>query len=55
MLAKRGRVLIDDSDVNCEKFAAAGGTAIVFPQRWNSAHAIEGCPADHVIKLLEAV
>ena len=55
LLAKPGRVLIDDNDDNCRKFAAAGGTSILFPQRWNSAHAIEGCPADHVIRLLEAV
>ncbi len=34
-------ILIDDSDKNCKAFRDAGGTAIVFPQLWNSA-------ADHV-------
>jgi 5'(3')-deoxyribonucleotidase len=28
-------VLIDDNDKNCEKWAAAGGHAILFPQPWN--------------------
>lgn len=39
-LAKPGRILIDDSDDNCQKFAAAGGTSILFPQRWNSMHEV---------------
>lgn len=30
-----GKILIDDSDANCEKFAAAGGQAILFPAAWN--------------------
>lgn len=34
--ASPNRVLIDDNDENCEKFIAAGGLAIVFPQKWNS-------------------
>lgn len=34
--AKPNRVLIDDSNDNCEKFIAAGGQAILFPQLWNN-------------------
>lgn len=41
LLAQPGRILIDDSDKNCEAFAAAGGHSILFPQRWNSLHQIE--------------
>lgn len=33
-----GAVLIDDADKNCDAFRAEGGAAILFPQRWNSAH-----------------
>lgn len=35
LLAKRGRVLIDDCDKNCLDFLRCGGDAIVFPQPWN--------------------
>lgn len=38
LLAAPGRLLIDDRDENCEAFRAAGGSAILFPQHWNSAH-----------------
>lgn len=38
VMARRGTVLIDDSDENCRQFFAAGGHAIVFPRRWNSQH-----------------
>lgn len=34
-LARRGVLLIDDHDGNCERFRAAGGTAVLFPQVWN--------------------
>jgi FMN phosphatase YigB (HAD superfamily) len=36
--ARRGAVLIDDADKNCDGFRAAGGSAIVFPQKWNIGH-----------------
>lgn len=36
-LAAPGRLLIDDSDENCEGFSAAGGKFILFPQPWNKA------------------
>ena len=35
-LAQPGRLLIDDKIENCERFRAAGGDAIVFPQPWNN-------------------
>lgn len=41
-LAAPGRILIDDSDKKVKKFMAAGGRAILFPQKWNSAHADTG-------------
>lgn len=37
-LATPSRVLIDDTDEKIDKWRAAGGHGIVFPQLWNSAH-----------------
>jgi 5'(3')-deoxyribonucleotidase len=34
-LASEGRLLIDDSDTNCEAFEQAGGWSILVPQPWN--------------------
>lgn len=51
-MAKPGALLIDDSDKNVEKFVAHGGDAIIFPQRWNSLHAVSEDPADYVLRLL---
>ncbi len=39
LCAGPGRVLIDDKDSNCRDFIQAGGSAIVFPQPWNSGRA----------------
>jgi hypothetical protein len=36
--ARPGAVLIDDSDLNCDRFVEAGGYAIRFPRLWNSSH-----------------
>jgi len=33
--ANSGRLLIDDSDSNCEKWRAAGGDALLVPRPWN--------------------
>lgn len=33
-----GALLIDDADANTNKFLAAGGRAILWPQPWNTAH-----------------
>jgi hypothetical protein len=58
--AGRGAVLIDDRDEGCESFIAAGGHAIVFPQPWNSAHAVvpwierEG-PAGYVLDKIRGI
>lgn len=35
LMANKQTILIDDSDSNVEKFRAAGGNAILFPQPWN--------------------
>ena len=35
LMANKQTILIDDSDSNIEKFRAAGGNAILFPQPWN--------------------
>lgn len=51
--ARPGAVLIDDYDVNCEKFIKHGGNAIVFPRHWNSAHELAGNPMAYVRTCLE--
>lgn len=35
------QILIDDRDKNVDHFIAAGGNAILFPQVWNSNHAVQ--------------
>lgn len=37
LFAGPGRLLVDDNAENCERFEAAGGQAILFPQPWNRA------------------
>lgn len=41
LCAKPDQVLIDDRDKNVDRFVAAGGNAILFPQVWNSNYAIK--------------
>jgi 5'(3')-deoxyribonucleotidase len=50
--ARPGAVLIDDNQDNCDKFNANGGTAIVFPQPWNSLRRIKGDKMAFVTKAL---
>ena len=40
-VAKETHILIDDNDRQCEEFIKHGGTAVVFPQLWNSTHEFE--------------
>jgi len=40
LLAAPDTVLIDDCDENIDRFRKAGGSAILFPQKWNSNHKI---------------
>ena len=35
LFAGRNKVLVDDHDPNCEKFAAAGGQVVTPPRPWN--------------------
>lgn len=38
LLAGPDRILVDDSDKNCEEFVAAGGNAILVPRPWNKGY-----------------
>lgn len=42
LLAKPGNVLIDDSPAKVRAYIAEGGTALIFPQHWNSGYRIAG-------------
>lgn len=42
-------ILIDDSDSNVEKFIAAGGNAILWPQPWNSAYNYRGAKQSYLV------
>jgi 5'(3')-deoxyribonucleotidase len=55
LLAKPGRILIDDNDGNCEKWRAAGGIAILFPQPWNNNREFTVDPLGHVLEQLAIV
>lgn len=46
--AHPGAVLIDDSDSECEMFAAAGGRTILFPRHWNTMHGFKMDPVRYV-------
>ena len=52
LLAAPGRVLIDDWDKHTDHWKIAGGTAILFPRIWNSAHAKRGNPVAVVAEAL---
>jgi len=48
LLARVGRILIDDSDENVEMFRKHGGEAVLFPRPWNTLHAKYKEPLVHV-------
>lgn len=54
LLARPDVALIDDSDRNIEKFVQHGGVGIVFPQVWNSHHALRDDRLGHVMQRLSA-
>ena len=41
LLARPGHLLIDDTGATVDAFRANGGQAILFPQAWNSNHAVD--------------
>lgn len=52
LLAQPGHVLIDDAESNVDAFEAAGGRAILFPQKWNRNHTVTA-PLDYVMAQLD--
>lgn len=48
-LANRDRILIDDSDMNIDKFRVSGGLGVIFPRPWNSKYQFSRTPMTLVI------
>jgi 5'(3')-deoxyribonucleotidase len=55
LLAKPGRLLIDDSDLNVSKFVESGGRAVLFPRRWNAMHEHEDTGFEHVLAEVQRI
>jgi len=53
LIARHGRILIDDRVDNCVLWATAGGAAIPFPALHNKIHCLGGNPLNHVIAVME--
>ena len=53
LLARPKSVLIDDLDPNVERFTAAGGTGLLFPQKWNANYALVHDPLGYVREQLQ--
>ena len=49
-LAHSNAYLIDDSDVNVDRFRDRGGNGILFPQIWNSNHIVETNSLEYVLE-----
>ncbi len=54
-VAREGVLLVDDSDINCERFIAAGGEAVLFPQVWNKKRVFSSSPMQSVRAQLKAL
>ena len=52
-LAHSGACLIDDFDLNVERFSARGGNGILFPQFWNANHLVETDRLEYVLDRIE--
>jgi 5'(3')-deoxyribonucleotidase len=48
LFVSEGVVLIDDRDLNCERFRKHGGTSIVFPTHHNRMHSFKTDPVQYV-------
>jgi len=55
VMAKAENLLIDDWDLNIERWRGAGGPAIKFPRRWNSDHQLAEGVTDLYDYVLEKV
>lgn len=55
LLAGSGGILIDDSQSNVDRFRAAGGKAILFPQPWNVAENRRHSPLGYVSDMLDSL
>jgi 5'(3')-deoxyribonucleotidase len=49
-LAHSDAYLIDDFDLNVDRFRDRGGNGILFPQIWNSNHIVNSDPVDYVLE-----
>lgn len=54
-MAKSGAILIDDYDVNVNKFVTAGGHAVLFPQPWNANKQYIGCKVEYVLSQIDDI
>ena len=49
-LAHANACLIDDFDDNIDRFRQRGGQGVLFPQIWNSNHAVDQNPVEYVLE-----
>jgi 5'(3')-deoxyribonucleotidase len=53
LMAREGRILIDDGHHNIDAWEQHGGTAITFPQPWNYAEPVDDL-VDHIVRKVRA-